>query len=108
MAKRLSPKVSLALAITSLILTPILLGVELIMVLFADLVIYEPGNPLFIKVIVVAVVILIAAAGLILPLLTFLRSERVTARVISGIALGIWGLVQVYLLLTPVLEQGGS
>jgi len=99
MAKQLSPKVSLALAITSLFLTPVLLWVEVIVLLLADMITYEPSNPFFVKVIAVVVVILVAAAALALPLTVFTRSKRVAARVMSGVALGLWGLVQIYLLL---------
>ena len=99
MAKRLSPPVSLALAITSLFLTPALLWVQLIVLFLADMIASEPSNPLFAKVLAVVVVILVAAGGLALPLTVFTRSERVAARVLSGIALGLWVAAQIFFLL---------
>lgn len=99
MRGRLTPKASLSLAITSVFLTPVVLWVELIVLLLADMVTYEPSNPLFVKALAVGVVVLAGAVALALPLFTLLRSDRVAAQVISGVVLALWAIVQVYFVL---------
>ena len=99
MVKQVSARASLVLAIVSLLVTPVLLWVQTIALLFADLVTYEPSNPLWVKVLVVVVVIALGVCALLLPLFAFLSNARVASRVIAGIALGVWGLAQVFFIL---------
>jgi len=96
MVKQVSARASLVLAIVSLLVTPVVLWVQTIALLLADMITYEPSNPVWVKVLAVVVVIALGVGALLLPLFAFLSNARVASRVIAGVALGVWGLAQLF------------
>ena len=112
------PITAFVLALASVILTPVLLFIEFTALFFASLVTYETANPLWIKVIVVVVVILIGLFTLSVPLAALIVGIRARAAaklaptksaglataavVISGIAVAGTILSQVYLILMSI------
>ena len=61
------PGAAFALAVVSLILCPILLVIELSALFFAGMVAYEPSNPILVKILVIALVILIGLVTVAIP-----------------------------------------
>ena len=112
------PITAFVLALASVILTPVLLFIEFTALFFASLVTYETANPLWVKVIVVVVVILIGLFTLSVPLAALIVGIRARAAaklaptksaglataavVISGIAVAGTILSQVYLILMSI------
>ena len=73
------PVTSFILALVSVILAPILFFIEFTASFFAAMVIYEPANPLWIKIISVIVVILIGLLSLSVPVLAVIMGVRARA-----------------------------
>jgi hypothetical protein len=110
------PVTSFVFALVSVILTPILLFIEFTALLFADMVTYEPANPLWVKIISIVVVILLGLLALAVPVLAVImgRKSRASAKsiptngaglataavVIAGIVTAVVVVVQVYAILT--------
>ena len=63
-------------ALISAIVCPLLLFAEIVAVMLADMITYEPGNPLIIKIASVVVVVLICAVAVALPLTAFVMGKR--------------------------------
>lgn len=63
------PGTAFGLAIVSLILCPILLIIELSALIFAGMVAYEPSNPIWVKALVIALVVLIALVTVAIPVI---------------------------------------
>ncbi len=73
------PGIAFALALASLILSPILIFIEMVAVLGAAMITYEPANPFVVKALSVAVVVLIALVALALPVLAIISGRRARA-----------------------------
>jgi hypothetical protein len=67
---------ALVVALISLILCPFLLYFEMVAFLLAAMIIYEPSNPVLIKIACVVVVILIGAVTVALPVVAFVMAKR--------------------------------
>lgn len=63
-------------ALISAIVCPLLLSAEVVAVMLADMITYEPGNPLIIKIASVVAVILICAVAVALPVTAFVMGNR--------------------------------
>jgi len=108
---------ALVVAVIAVIVCPILIYVELVAFLLADMITYEPGNPWFVKVGSVIALVLIGAAALALPVIALVLGTRakrrirlsetvvagsgtaIAAQVIAGVVLTGVVLVQMYLTL---------
>ena len=73
------PVTSFALALVSVILTPVLIFIEFTALFFAAMVTYEATNPLWVKIISVIVVILIGLLTLSVPVITIIMGARARA-----------------------------
>lgn len=98
MVRQVSAKTALVLAIVSIFVTPVVLWVQTIALLLADMIVYEPSNPGWVKALAVIVVVVLGVAGLALPLWAFVSNKRVASRVIAGVMMGLWGLAQLFYL----------
>ncbi|NQW73126.1 MAG: hypothetical protein HQ453_10380 [Actinobacteria bacterium] len=70
---------SLLLALVSVVVSPSLVWIELVALLFADMVTYEPENPLWVKVAAVVAVVFIAALALALPVAALVAGKRASS-----------------------------
>jgi hypothetical protein len=104
-------------ALISVIVCPLLLFIELMAFTFVAMIIYEPSNPVFIKIIADIVVILIGAGTAALPVTAFIMGRRarnaigshdtpiagsskaLAAQVIAGVLLVGVVLVQIFVIL---------
>jgi len=104
-------------ALISVIVCPLLLYVEVVAFLLAAMIIYEPSNPLLIKIASVVAVILICAVAVALPVTAFVMGKRarnlirlsdtpiagaskaLAAQVISGVVFAGVVIVQIFLIL---------
>ncbi len=104
-------------ALISLIVCPLLLYFEVVALLLAAMIIYEPSNPLLIKIASVVAVILICAVAVALPVTAFVMGKRarnlirlsdtpiagaskaLAAQVISGVVFAGVVIVQIFLIL---------
>lgn len=98
MVRQVSAKTSLVLAIVSIFVTPVVLWVQTIALLLADMIVYEPSNPGWVKFVAVISVVALGVAGLLLPLWVFVANKSVASRVIAGVMMGLWGLAQLFYL----------
>lgn len=112
------PVTAFVLALASVILTPVLLFIEFTALFFASMVTYEPANPLWVKVIVVVVVVLIGLFTLSVPVAALIVGIRARAAaklaptkgaglataavVIAGIVAAGTAAVHVYLILMSI------
>ena len=64
------------IALISVIICPLFLYIEVVAFLLADMITYEQGNPLIIKIASVVVVILICAVAVALPVTAFIMGKR--------------------------------
>ncbi len=67
---------ALLLALISVVVSPWLVWIEFVALLFADMVTYEPANPLWVKVTVVVAVLLIAALTFVLPVAALITGRK--------------------------------
>lgn len=104
-------------ALISVIVCPLLLYVEVVAFLLAAMIIYEPSNPLLIKIASVVAVILICAVAVALPVTAFVMGKRarnlirlsdtpiagaskaLAAQVISGVVFAGVVIVHIFLIL---------
>lgn len=104
-------------ALISVIVCPLLLYFEVVAFLLAAMIIYEPSNPLLIKIASVVAVILICAVAVALPVTAFVMGKRarnlirlsdthiagaskaLAAQVISGVVFAGVVIVQIFLIL---------
>ncbi len=104
-------------ALISAVVCPLLLYFEVVAFLLAAMIIYEPSNPLFIKIASVVAVVLICAVAIALPLTAFVMGKRarnfikvsdtpiagaskaLTAQVISGVVFAGVVIVQIFVIL---------
>ena len=104
-------------ALISAIVCPLLLFGEIVAVMLADMITYEPGNPLAIKIASVVVVVLICAVAVALPVTAFVIGKRarnfirlsdtpiagaskaLTAQVIAGVVFAGVVIVQIFVIL---------
>ena len=104
-------------ALISAIVCPLLLFAEIVAVMLADMITYEPGNPLIIKIASVVVVVLICAVAVALPVTAFAMGKRarnfirlsdtpiagaskaLTAQVIAGVVFAGVVIVQIFVIL---------
>jgi len=109
------PVAPFVLALVSVILSPALVFFEMIALLFADMVNYEPSNPTAVKVLTVIITIAIGAIALAVPIITLVMGSKVrgaskvtpipragfatAAMVIAGIVTAGVVLAQVYMIL---------
>ncbi len=110
------PVTAFVFAVASVIICPIVLFIEFTALFGAAMITYEPANPLWVKIISVAVVILIGLFALAVPTLAVIlgMKARATAKstptkgaglataavVIAGIVTAGVFVIQVYLILT--------
>lgn len=105
------------MALISVILCPLFLYFEVVAFLLAAMIIYEPSNPLFIKIISLVVVILIGSGTVALPFTAFVMGKRarnairshdtpivgaskaLAAQVIAGVVAAGVVIAQVFLIL---------
>jgi hypothetical protein len=73
------PVVPFILALVSVVLAPLLIFIEFTALFGAAMITYEPANPLWVKVISVAVVILIALLAVAVPVLAVFMGIRARA-----------------------------
>jgi len=103
-------------ALISVIVCPILLFIEVVALMLASMIIYEPSNPVLIKVASVVVVILIGAVTVVLPAMSFFMGKRarnlikssdtpmagaskaLAAQVIAGVVLAVAVIVQIFMI----------
>ena len=111
-----SPIGPFILAVVSVILGPPLIYVEFVALLFADMVVAEPANPIPVKILTVVLVVAIGALTLTVPLVALVMGFKVRAAsketpssrtglataavVIAGFVTLVVVLAQVYVLLT--------
>ncbi|MBM3670126.1 MAG: hypothetical protein FJW97_08970 [Actinobacteria bacterium] len=109
------PVVTFVLALVSVVLSPTLIFFEMVALLFADMVNYEPSNSTAVKVLTVVIVIAIGAIALAVPIIALAMSSKVraastvtpipragiatAAMVIAGIVTAGVVLAQVYMIL---------
>lgn len=109
------PVISFVLAMASVVLSPVLAFIETSALFFAAMVTYEPANPLWVKVLSVAVVLFIGLLAFTVPVIALIvgTKARATARstqtggaglataavVIAGIVAAGVVVAQVYLIL---------
>ena len=104
-------------ALISVIICPLFLYFEVVAFLLAAMIIYEPSNPLFIKIASVVAVILICAVAVALPVTAFIMGKRarnfirisdtpiagaskaLTAQVITGVVFAGVVMVQIFVIL---------
>ena len=104
-------------ALISVIICPLFLYFEVVAFLLAAMIIYEPSNPLFIKIASVVAVILICAVAVALPVTAFIMGKRarnfirisdtpiagaskaLTAQVIAGVVFAGVVIVQIFVIL---------
>ena len=86
---------ALLLALISVVVSPFLVWIEIVALLFADMVTYEPANPLWVKVTAVVAVVLIAALALALPVTALVTGKRARSAIGSTeiVAEGAWKAV---------------
>jgi hypothetical protein len=100
---------------TSVILSPIMLWLEVVALLFSSMVVAEPANPLFVKAITVVVVVVLGLLALALPIAGLVMGSRarkvapvephtgagmaLASVVIGGVVSAVVLLVQGYLVL---------
>jgi len=90
------PVTAFVLALTSVIVAPILLMVELAALLFAAMVTYEPANSLLVKALSVAIVVAVGLLALSLPVLSLLsgiRARSAATTLPTGASLAIAAVV---------------
>jgi hypothetical protein len=75
---------SLLLVLISVVVSPSLVWIELVALLFADMVTYEPENPLWVKVAAVVAVVFIAALALALPVAALVAGKRARSSTASS------------------------
>jgi hypothetical protein len=75
---------ALLLALISVVVSPWLVWIEIVALLFADMVTYEPKNPLWVKVAVVVAVVLIAALSFVLPVAALITGKRARSAIAPG------------------------
>ncbi len=108
---------AIVVALISAVVCPLLLYFEVVAFLLAAMIIYEPSNPLFIKIASVVAVVLICAVAIALPLTAFVMGKRarnfikvsdtpiagaskaLTAQVISGVVFAGVVIVQIFVIL---------
>jgi len=108
---------AVVVALISVILCPLFLYFEVVAFLLAAMIIYEPSNPLLIKIASVVAVILICAVAVALPVTAFVMGKRarnfikvsdtpiagaskaLTAQAISGVVFAGVVIVQIFLIL---------
>ncbi len=109
------PVASFVTSMTSVILSPIMLWLEVVALLFSSMVVAEPANPLFVKAITVVVVVVLGLLALALPVAGLVMGSRarkvaqvephtgagmaLAALVIGGVVSAVVLLVQGYLVL---------
>jgi len=104
-------------ALISVIICPLFLYFEVVAFLLAAMIIYEPSNPLLIKIASVVAVILICAVAVALPVTAFIMGKRarnasrspdtpiagaskaLAAQVIAGVVFACVVIVQIFLIL---------
>lgn len=104
-------------ALISAIVCPLLLFAEIVAVMLADMITYEPGNPLIIKIASVVAVILICAVAVALPVTALIMGNRarnfirlsdtptagaskaLAAQVIAGVVFAGVVIVQIFVIL---------
>ena len=104
-------------ALISAIVCPLLLFAEVVAVMLAAMITYEPGNPPIIKIASVVLVILICAVAVALPFTAFAMGKRarnfirlsdtpiagaskaLTAQVIAGVVFAGVAIVQIFVIL---------
>ena len=99
------PGPAFILAIVSLIASPVVLFVELTALLFAAMVVYEPSNPVLIKVLVCALVVVIGLVSLILPIVALRASARARSASRRDAAQGS-GLATAALVIAAIVTVG--
>lgn len=92
---------ALLLALISVVVSPLLVWIELVALLFADMVTYEPENPLWVKVAVVAAVVFIAALAFALPVAALVAGagKARASQVIAIVVIALVVAAQVYFIL---------
>ena len=108
---------AVVVALISVIICPLFLYFEVVAFLLAAMIIYEPSNPLFIKIASVVAVILICAVAVALPVTAFIMGKRarnfirisdtpiagaskaLTAQVIAGVVFAGVVIVQIFVIL---------
>lgn len=92
---------ALLLALISVVVSPSLVWIEFVALLFADMVTYEPENPLWVKVAVVATVVIIAALAFALPVAALVAGagKARASRVIAIVVIALVVAAQVYFIL---------
>ncbi|MEI7631525.1 MAG: hypothetical protein WCJ73_10375 [Actinomycetes bacterium] len=108
---------AVVVALISVIVCPLFLYFEVVAFLLAAMIIYEPSNPLLIKIAFVVAVILICAVAVALPVIAFVMGKRarnfirlsdtpiagaskaLAAQVISGVVFAGVVIVQIFLIL---------
>jgi hypothetical protein len=75
---------ALLLALISVVVSPWLVWIEFVALLFADMVTYERANPFWVKVAVVVAVLLIAALTFVLPVAALITGKRARRAIRSG------------------------
>ena len=98
MVKQRSNSVALTLAISSVVITPVLLLVEISGLFLLGMILAEPANSFLIKAIAVFVAISIAALALVLPMVAFLSNKSVASRVLAGVVIAAWLITQLWVL----------
>jgi hypothetical protein len=94
--KRPSVRAAWVFAIVGFVTTPLLLFFELTSLFLVAMILYEPSNPVIVKVLFVIGVIGIAALGLLLPLFAVFSEKAIGPRVIAGISIAGWLVAQLY------------
>ena len=108
---------AVVVALISVIICPLFLYFEVVAFLLAAMIIYEPSNPLLIKIASVVAVILICAVAVALPVTAFVMGKRarnlirlsdtpiagaskaLAAQVISGVVFAGVVIAQIFLIL---------
>jgi len=112
------PVSSFVVALVSVVLSPTLVFVEMVALLFAGMVNYEPSNSTAVKVLTVIIVIAIGLVALAIPVIAFIMGRKAraastlelmpraglatAAMVIAGIVTVGVVLAQVYMILMVV------
>ena len=92
---------ALLLALISVVVSPSLVWIEFVALLFAHMVTYEPENPLWVKVAVVAFALPVAALAFALPVAALVAGagKARASQVIAIVVIALVVAAQVYFIL---------
>jgi hypothetical protein len=96
MTKRGSVRVAWIFSIIGIVTTPVLLFFELVMWFLAAMIGAEPSNTDVVRVLFVMIVVAIALAALVCPLIAIFSQRATGPLVIAGITLAGWLVAQLF------------